>query len=268
MNTEFKNKKKFKRDDDSNSSNPNKTSKVFAGNLSFKIDEQTMRDVFPDINIESIEWLEQDGRFAGRAILTFASSEDAEKAILQNGVSVMDRAIRLELSGANPKNPKKFEKTPRDPNSNTIFIGNLSFQITEDAVKDFFKDCGEISQIRWVEVEGKFKGNGFVEFVSTEAPDEAMKLDGEDLMGRAIRIDFTAARRDRGDRGGRGGDRRGGRGGGDRRGGRGGDRGGRGGDRRGGRGGDRGGRGGDRRGGPRGGVPRAEGTAKKTKFDE
>jgi len=231
-----------------------------------------MRDVFPDINIESIEWLEQDGRFAGRAILTFGNSDDAEKATQQNGVSVMDRAIRLELSGAKTKDPKKFEKTPRDPNSNTIFIGNLSFQITEDAVKDFFKDCGEISQIRWVEVEGKFKGNGFVEFVSNEAPDEAMKLDGEDLMGRPIRIDFTAAKRDRGDRGGRG-DRRGGRGGdrGDRggRGGRGGDRGGRGGDRRGGRGGDRGGRGG--RGGfdkPRGGIPRAEGTAKKTKFGD
>lgn len=100
---------------------------------------------------------------------------------------------------------------------------------------------------------GRFKGFGYVTFYSVEdAKSVVEQLQGADLMGRGIRLDYASGRPDNGG-GGRGrggfGGRGGGRGGFGDRGGRGGGRGGFGG-RGGGRGGfgDRGGRGGSRGG--------------------
>lgn len=98
---------------------------------------------------------------------------------------------------------------------------------------------------------GEFKGFGHVEFEESDATDNAVALAGTDVMGRPIRVDYSANKRSFGGGFGGGGGRGRGRG-------RGGDRGGRGGrgfDRDGGRGrgGGRGGRGG--RGGSDGRSP-------------
>ena len=60
-------------------------------------------------------------------------------------------------------------------------------------MKEFFKDCGEVSSIRWVtdKETGDFKGCGFVEFADPDAAlDKAAALNGTDLMGRQIRLDY------------------------------------------------------------------------------
>lgn len=140
-------------------------------------------------------------------------------------------------------------------------------------MRDFFAKCGDITSVRIALGEdGRARGFCHVEFDSHANAKKATEtLNGQELDGRAVRLDLSGKRKpsfggrggfgDRGGRGGRGGfgDRRGGFG--DRRGGFG-DRGGRGGsfggDRRGGFGGDRDRRGGgfggdrDRRGGGRG----------------
>jgi len=130
----------------------------------------------------------------------------------------------------------------------TVFVGNLSYEIQEDNLYEFFKDCGEIVAVRWVSDRetNQFKGCGFVEFSETSAVEKAVALNGQDLLSRSIKVDPAGQKKDgSGGRGGfRGrGDRGGGfRGRGDRGGGFRGGRGDRGGGFRGGRG-DRGGRG-------------------------
>lgn len=219
---------------------------LFCGNLSFDIDEPTLRKFFQDGNaeLESVRWVEKEGKFKGIGFAILKNSSDTDNALKLNGQDVMGRAIKIEVSttqsrertpGAGGAGAKTWEKTPRpEAGTDTLFIGNLSFQITEDNVREFFKDCGEIVGVRWVEKEGQFKGLGFVQFASTDAADAGMKLDGSDLLGRNVRLDYANTASKGGDRGGRGGDR----------GGRGGGRGGFGGGRGGGRGGFGGGRGG------------------------
>ncbi|ACI64177.1 predicted protein, partial [Thalassiosira pseudonana CCMP1335] len=75
----------------------------------------------------------------------------------------------------------------------TVFVGNLSFHIDEDTVRETFKDCGEIASVRFAEDRetGAFKGFGHVEFVESEATDKAVELAGMDVMGRAIRVDYA-----------------------------------------------------------------------------
>eukprot|EP01101_Sappina_pedata_P008981 TRINITY_DN50_c0_g1_i4.p1 TRINITY_DN50_c0_g1~~TRINITY_DN50_c0_g1_i4.p1 ORF type:complete len:145 (-),score=75.56 TRINITY_DN50_c0_g1_i4:273-707(-) len=133
-----------------------------------------------------------------------------------------------------------------------LFVGGLSRDTTTEGLTEAFQQHGETVAVRIMfdRDTNQSRGFGFVEFVEESHAKEAAKaLDGSELDGRTIRVDFAGDKKagsGGSDRGGRGGFR-GGRGGfgGDRDGGRdGGFRGGRGGGDRGGRGGFRGGRGG------------------------
>ena len=91
---------------------------------------------------------------------------------------------------------------PRTPSEKpdgctTVFVGNLSFSIDEDTLREAFASCGEIASVRFAEDRetGAFKGFGHIEFVDSESTDKAVAMAGEDVMGRAIRVDYAADRR-------------------------------------------------------------------------
>ena len=135
--------------------------------------------------------------------------------------------------------------------SETLFVGNLSFDAGQDAVTQAFEPYGVPTGVRIpTDPEtGNYKGFGYVTFGSVEEAKSALEaMQGSYIEGRPIRLDYSqprpqnngAPRGGRGGFGGRGGRGDfGGRGGGRGFGGRG--RGGRG--DFGGRGGGRGGRG-------------------------
>jgi RNA recognition motif-containing protein len=121
-----------------------------------------------------------------------------------------------------------------------IYAGNLSYNTTDEDLKKAFEQFGKVDSAEVVKdkIDGRSKGFGFVEMPSEEEAMTAIKeMDGQDLNGRALRVNESKPRPegDRGGfkpRGGFGGGGRGGFGGGNRSGGfGGGNRGGRGGDR-------------------------------------
>jgi nucleolin len=189
----------------------------------------------------------------------------------ENGNSLEGRNLKVNFSGDKPPEfGQKRENGGGSDQSSTIFVGNLGFNTTADSIRDFFSECGAIKDVRIpFNEDGRPKGFGHVEFEAPDAAEKALKLNGSELDGRALRLDLSTSKGsggggrggfgggrggfDRGGRGGFGGGFGGGRGGSFDRGGRGGFGGGRGGFDRGGRGGFRGGRGGFDRGG-RGGF--------------
>ena len=101
-----------------------------------------------------------------------------------------------------------------------IFVGNLSYNVTEDDLRQAFEDFGQVASATVImdEQSGRSKGFGFVEMpIQAEAQSAIEVLNGKAMKGRTITVNearsHTDNRRDR-DRGGDG-DRRGG---GDRRG--------------------------------------------------
>jgi cold-inducible RNA-binding protein len=117
-----------------------------------------------------------------------------------------------------------------------LYVGNLSFQTTEDELRSHFEQFGAVTDI-YVAMD-KFTGRprGFA-FVTMGTADEAKvaieKTNGVQLGGRPLQVNEARPKEDRPAGGGfGGGERRGfGGGGGGGRGGFGGGRGGRGGDR-------------------------------------
>lgn len=132
--------------------------------------------------------------------------------------------------------------------NNKLYVGNLSYQVTEQDLRDLFSQAGELQDVMLiVEREThRSKGFGFVEFVNEADAQKAIEMfHDQEVQGRRLTVNIARPREERsggggGYRGGGGGGGGGGYGGGGR-GGSGGGRGGRGGgrDRRGGSGGSR-----------------------------
>ncbi len=96
-----------------------------------------------------------------------------------------------------------------------IFVGNLSFGATEDAVRSMFEAYGKVDRVNVVTDRdtGRARGFGFVEMdVDAEAERAIAALNGRDLDGRALSINEAKPKEQRS--GGGGGYRGGGGGGG------------------------------------------------------
>jgi len=115
---------------------------------------------------------------------------------------------------------------------NKVFVGGLSWDATDDDLKELFGECGTVTDgvILQDRETGRSRGFGFVTFSSDEEAKAAIeKFHDFEFMGRNLSVNEARPREDRG--GGGGGGYRGGGGGGGGRGGGGGGRGGGGGGR-------------------------------------
>ncbi len=101
-----------------------------------------------------------------------------------------------------------------------IYVGNLSYQATEDDLRQAFSEFGQVTSVNIIKdkFSGESKGFGFVEMSTKEEAQEAINgLNGHELRGRAMNVNEARPRTDRVGGGGGGRDRRGGGGGGGRR---------------------------------------------------
>lgn len=97
-----------------------------------------------------------------------------------------------------------------------IYVGNLSFEVTEAELKETFSAFGQVESVKIIidNYSSRSKGFGFVEMPDRGQAQSAIEgLQGKELKGRAINVN-EARPRTEGRRGG--GNRRGGRQGGRR----------------------------------------------------
>ena len=98
-----------------------------------------------------------------------------------------------------------------------LYVGNLAFSTTEEALRDAFAEFGEVVEAKlMIEREtGRSRGFAFVELATNEAATKAIEqMNGAVIDGRALRVNEAEERPDRGGGGGGGGRRFGGGGGG------------------------------------------------------
>ena len=89
-----------------------------------------------------------------------------------------------------------------------IYVGNLSFDETEDSLEQAFAAHGEVTSARIItdRFSGRSRGFGFVEMPNQgEAEAAIAALNGRELSGRALTVNEARPREDRGGRGGGGG---------------------------------------------------------------
>ncbi|NTV32796.1 MAG: RNA-binding protein [Deltaproteobacteria bacterium] len=96
-----------------------------------------------------------------------------------------------------------------------IYVGNLSYSVTEDDLKQAFEAFGQVASVSIIKdkFSNQSKGFGFVEMPTQEEAQAAISgMNGKELKGRAMNVNEARPRTDdRRSSGGGGGRRPGGR---------------------------------------------------------
>ena len=72
-----------------------------------------------------------------------------------------------------------------------LYVGNLSYNMTEDTLKDTFSAAGSVDSAIIIKdkMSGRSKGFGFVEMSTDEEAQKAIEMfNGKELDGRALTV--------------------------------------------------------------------------------
>ena len=73
-----------------------------------------------------------------------------------------------------------------------LYVGSLSYDTTEESLKDFFSQAGTVNSVSIItdKYSGRSKGFGFVDMSTEEEAQKAIEtLNGKELDGRTIIVD-------------------------------------------------------------------------------
>ena len=79
---------------------------------------------------------------------------------------------------------------------NKLFVGNLSFQATEEELREVFSPYGELEEVSIIldPSTGRSRGFAFVTYVEAASAEKALTLAGVNLQGRDIRVSIATDR--------------------------------------------------------------------------
>lgn len=78
--------------------------------------------------------------------------------------------------------------------NNKLFVGNLSFAVTSEALSELFGQCGTVvsCNVATDRDTGRSRGFGFVEMQNQNDAEAAIKdLNGKELSGRQISVSIS-----------------------------------------------------------------------------
>jgi len=81
-----------------------------------------------------------------------------------------------------------------------LYVGNLSFDTTENDLQDLFEQHGQVSDVALIndKMTGRSRGFGFVTMPDAVSANAAMSaLNGTDFQGRALTVNEARAREER-----------------------------------------------------------------------
>jgi len=84
--------------------------------------------------------------------------------------------------------------------SKNIYVGNLSFDATEDQVRELFAQFGKVNSVAMITDRdtGRFRGFGFVEMDDAAAIAAIEALNETEFEGRMLKVNEARPREDRG----------------------------------------------------------------------
>ncbi|XP_025156129.1 RNA-binding protein squid isoform X2 [Harpegnathos saltator] len=183
------------------------TAKLFVGGLSWETTDKELRDHFNtygDIESINVKTDPNTGRSRGFAFIVFAKAEALDKIM-----SAGDHVI----------NNKKVDPKKAKARHGKIFVGGLSTELSDDDIKHFFSQFGNIVEVEmpFDKTKNQRKGFCFITFESEQVVNELLKTPKQTINGKAVDVKKATPKLDgmsgmRGGMVGRGRGSRGGRG--------------------------------------------------------
>ncbi|PQQ18476.1 uncharacterized protein Pyn_37660 [Prunus yedoensis var. nudiflora] len=170
--------------------------KVFVGGIPYYSTKDDIRSYFESCGtITKVDCLRfpDCGKFRGIAIISFKTEAAAKRALALDGAEMGELFLKIQPYKATRAN-KVSDFAPQIVEGyNRIYVGNLSWDITEDDLKKLFSDC-KISSIHFgMDKEtGEFRGYAHVNFSDSLSLTLALKLDQKVVCGRPVKISCAA----------------------------------------------------------------------------
>lgn len=82
----------------------------------------------------------------------------------------------------------------------TIYVGNISFQMKDEDLKNTFAEFGNVTSAKVIsdKYSGRSKGFGFVEMDNDDAGRNAIaNLNGKEVMGRPLKVNEARPKEER-----------------------------------------------------------------------
>jgi len=126
--------------------------------------------------------------------VTFTSSQEAQKAVDEaHGALFAGRRLAVNFAAKRPT----AERTPHEP-SPTLFVGNLSYDVTDRELNALFRPLKNIRDVR-VAIDrrtGQPRGFAHADFTDVDsAVIGKRKLEGQQIRGRELKLDFSHSSR-------------------------------------------------------------------------
>lgn len=118
------------------------------------------------------------------AYVVMSTAEEAEKSLALSGTTFKDRHLRVDLLG------RSKQKT-KDIQLNSIFVGNVPFDVDDEKLRNVFVPCGQVEGVRIIRDKktGIGKGFGFVTFSEKSGVMFSLqKSRNFELNGRTLRV--------------------------------------------------------------------------------
>lgn len=181
---------------------PPEDAKLFVGNLPYDVDSEKLAMLFEKagtVEIAEVIYNRETDRSRGFGFVTMSTVEEAEKAVEMFHRYDIDGRL-LTVNKAAPRGTQP-ERAPRvfEPGFR-IYVGNLPWEVDNARLEQVFSEHGKVVNARVVydRETGRSRGFGFVTMSSeTELNDAIAALDGQNLDGRAIRVNVAEDRQRR-----------------------------------------------------------------------
>ncbi|KAK8493198.1 hypothetical protein V6N13_021447 [Hibiscus sabdariffa] len=114
-------------------------------------------------------------------------------SILRQTTSIQ---VKSQLSVSRPGFFQVLRSMSTSPSSK-LFVGGISYQTDDQSLREAFSKYGEVIDARVIvdRETGRSRGFGFVSYTSTEDASSAIQaLDGQELHGRQVRVNYAAER--------------------------------------------------------------------------
>lgn len=137
--------------------------------------------------------LTQNHRFAH---IEFETLDDAAKAVASRNQGIF-QGRRIAVQYNRPRTERNLVRPNRpNPQSKTLFIGNMSFEMSDKDLNDLFREVRNVVDVR-VAIDrrsGQPRGFAHADFIDIASATKAKELLADrEIYGRRLRVDYSVS---------------------------------------------------------------------------
>lgn len=169
---------------------------VYCEGLSYEATESDVMSFFAPLEVKEVRMprYQDSGKPRGYAHVEFWRESDAAAALSRDRQNLKGRYVTVRPA----RDKARVTDRPRPQGCRTVFVKNIPYDTSEDAVRNVFNRFGKVEDVRlpnWQHTK-RLKGHGYVQFVREFHAELAFKQQHTlRLKGRELRVDYAEEQR-------------------------------------------------------------------------